>query len=260
MTGNKEMRVAIVGAGPAGFYAAIELLDCREYDITVDMYDRLPTPWGLVRAGVAPDHIRTKEVTKLFERCSARPNFTFCLNIEVGQHISHEELAQRYHAVLYSYGASASRALKLPGEDLPGSFAAAEFVAWYNGHPDYADYQFDLSGKRAVIVGNGNVALDIARILVKPVDELRTTDIADHAIEALSKSNISEVVVLGRRGVADAACTNPELLALGDLDHVNVIFDKADVEEAQHFASNKTIYSHFVLLSTILNVTDRYCQ
>lgn len=240
MAGKKEIRVAIVGSGPAGFYAAIELLDRRDYDAHVDMYDRLPTPWGLVRAGVAPDHAKTKLVTKLFDRCAARPNFTFYLNAEVGKHVSHEALTQRYHAVLYSYGASASRALELPGEELPGSFAATEFVAWYNGHPDYAECQFDLSGERAVIVGNGNVALDIARILVKSVDELKSTDIADHALEALSKSNIKEVVIIGRRGVADAACTNPELLGLGDLENVDVIFDKADIEEAERFASNKT--------------------
>lgn len=240
MPGDKEMRVAIVGSGPAGFYAAIELLERRDYDVSVDMYDRLPTPWGLVRAGVAPDHVKTKLVTKLYERCAARPNFTFYLNVEVGKHITHEELSQRYHAVLYSYGASSSRNLGVPGEELPGSYAATEFVAWYNGHPDYADYQFDLSGERAVVVGNGNVALDIARILVKPVDDLKSSDIADHALEALSKSNIKEVVILGRRGVADAACTNPELLGLADLDNVDVVFDKDDIEQARSFASGKT--------------------
>lgn len=233
------MRVAIVGSGPAGFYAAMELLNNRDYDISVDMYDRLPTPWGLVRAGVAPDHQGTKSVTKLFQWCSAQPNFTYYLNVEIGKDLSHEELTTHYHAVLYSYGASSSRALGLPGEELPGSYAASEFVAWYNGHPDYADYHFDLSGERAVIVGNGNVALDVARILVKSTDELKSTDIADHALQALSKSNIKEVVILGRRGVADAAFTSPELLGLGDLDNVDVVVEKADIEDAQNFAQSQ---------------------
>ena len=243
MAEHEMMRVAIVGSGPAGFYAAMALLERRDCEICVDMFDRLPTPWGLVRAGVAPDHGKTKQVTKLFERCSARPNFNFYLNVEVGKDISHDELTERYHAVLYSYGASSSRTLGLPGEALPGSYAATEFVAWYNGHPDYADRQFDLSGERAVIVGNGNVALDIARILVKNTDELKSTDIADHAIEALSQSNIKEVVILGRRSVGEAACSSPELLALGDLDDVDVVFEEADIEEARRLASGKTVDS-----------------
>ncbi|GAB5487534.1 MAG: FAD-dependent oxidoreductase [Parasphingorhabdus sp.] len=239
MSDQSNLRVAIVGAGPAGFYSAIELLGNYDHDISVDMFDRLPTPWGLVRAGVAPDHAKTKSVTKLFQWCSARPQFSYFLNVEVGKDISHEELLSHYHAVIYAYGASSSRALGVAGEALSGSHAASEFVAWYNGHPDYAQHRFDLSGKRAVIVGNGNVALDIARILVKPVEELRTTDIADHAISALSKSNIQEVVILGRRGIADAACTSPELLALGDLKGVDVVIADEDISAARSFAAEK---------------------
>ena len=225
------MRVSIVGSGPSGFYAAMALLEQRDYDVSVDMYDRLPTPWGLVRAGVAPDHPMTKQVTKLFQWCSARPNFKFYLNVEIGRDLSHEELTEHYHAVLYSCGGSASRSLGLPGEDLPGSYGASEFVGWYNGHPDFADSQFDLSGERAVIIGNGNVALDIARILVKNADDLKSTDIADHAIAALSRSNIREVVILGRRGVADGAFTSPEFLALGSLDKIDVVVDRESVND-----------------------------
>ncbi|NKY25778.1 4Fe-4S binding protein [Nocardia gamkensis] len=221
------LRVAIVGAGPAACYAADELL--RRCDVEVEMFDRLPTPWGLVRAGVAPDHPETKAVSRLFESAFGRDALRCHLNVEVGSHISHEQLLAHHHAVLYAVGASSDRRMGVPGEDLPGSHSATEFVAWYNGHPDYAERVFDLSGERAVIVGNGNVALDVARILTVEPDELAESDIADHALEALRHSNIREVVVLGRRGPLQAAYTSPEFLALRYLEGVDVIVDEADL-------------------------------
>ncbi|GAA5044172.1 FAD-dependent oxidoreductase [Nocardia callitridis] len=221
------LRVAIVGAGPAACYAADELL--RRADVEVEMFDRLPTPWGLVRAGVAPDHPGTKMVAGMFESAFRRETFQFYLNVEVGQHISHEELLSHHHAVIYAVGAKTDRRLGVPGEDLPGSHSATEFVAWYNGHPDYADREFDLSGERAVIVGNGNVALDVARVLTVHPDELAKTDIADHALDALRASNIREVVVLGRRGPVQAAYSSPEFLALGHLKGVDVIIDEQEL-------------------------------
>lgn len=221
------LRVAIVGAGPAACYAADELL--RRCDVEVEMFDRLPTPWGLVRAGVAPDHPGTKTVSGLFESAFRRETLQYYLNVEVGSHISHEELLAHHHAVIYAVGASSDRRLGVPGEDLPGSHSATEFVAWYNGHPDYADRKFDLSGERAVIVGNGNVALDVARVLTVDPDELAKTDIADHALDALRGSNIREVVVLGRRGPLQAAYTSPEFLALTHLKGVDIVVEEADL-------------------------------
>ncbi|TQC48503.1 4Fe-4S dicluster domain-containing protein [Rhodococcus sp. WS4] len=223
-----KLRVAVVGAGPAACYAAGELLE--RSDVEVEMFEKLPTPWGLVRAGVAPDHPGTKEVTRMFEWSLDRPNFEFHLNVEVGKHVTHDELLENHHAVIYAVGASSDRRLGIPGEDLPGVHAATEFVAWYNGHPDHAQRTFDLSAKRAVIVGNGNVALDVARILTMNVEELERTDIADHALAALRRSNIEEVVLLGRRGPAQAAYSNPEFLALGDLANVDVVIDDADLD------------------------------
>ena len=221
------LRVAIIGAGPAACYAADELL--RRADVEVEMFDRLPTPWGLVRAGVAPDHAGTKTVAKLFESAFRRDTLQYYLNVEIGKHLTHTELATHHHAVLYAVGASSDRRLNVPGEDLPGSHSATEFVAWYNGHPDYANHTFDLSAQRAVIVGNGNVALDIARVLTVDPEVLATTDIADHALAALRASNIREVVVLGRRGPLQAAYTTPEFLALVHLHGVDVIVDEADL-------------------------------
>ncbi|WP_433731045.1 FAD-dependent oxidoreductase [Nocardia sp. CA-129566] len=221
------LRVAIVGAGPAACYAADELL--RRCDVEVEMFDRLPTPWGLVRAGVAPDHPGTKTVSGMFESAFRRETLQYYLNVEVGTHITHEELLAHHHAVIYAVGASADRHLGVPGEDLPGSHSATEFVAWYNGHPDFADRHFDLSAERAVIVGNGNVALDVARVLTVDPDELAKTDIADYALDALRASNIREVVVLGRRGPLQAAYTSPEFLALAHLKGVDIVVDEADL-------------------------------
>ncbi|MFE3223271.1 FAD-dependent oxidoreductase [Nocardia sp. NPDC059228] len=221
------LRVAIVGAGPAACYAAEELL--RRADVEVELFDRLPTPYGLVRAGVAPDHPGTKSVAGLFESAFRREALQYRLNVEVGKHISHEELLAHHHAVIYAVGAATDRHLGIPGEELPGSHSATEFVAWYNGHPDFADREFDLSGERAVIVGNGNVALDVARVLTVDPDELAKTDIADHALDALRRSNITEVVVLGRRGPLQAAYTSPEFLALTHLKGVDIIVDPEDL-------------------------------
>ncbi|MDV7352708.1 FAD-dependent oxidoreductase [Rhodococcus oxybenzonivorans] len=221
------MRVAIVGSGPAAFYAALDLVAMK--GASVEMFDRLFTPYGLVRFGVAPDHPGTKAVTDIFKTLAKRKTFKLNLGVEIGTHITHEELLERHHAVIYAVGASSDRKLGVPGEDLLGSHTATEFVAWYNGHPDYANRSFDLSGERAVVVGNGNVALDVARILLTDPDELERTDIADHALAALRDSNVREVVVLGRRGPAQAGYTNPEMLALRHLPDVDLIIDSGEV-------------------------------
>ncbi|QKT08305.1 FAD-dependent oxidoreductase [Gordonia sp. X0973] len=220
---DKALHVAIVGAGPAALYAAEVLV--RKNTVTVDVYDRLPTPHGLVRFGVAPDHAATKLVERGYLSTANKKNFNYFLNVKVGEHITHDELAQRYHAVVYAVGAATDKKLGIPGEDLPGSISATEFVAWYNGHPDYTHLDFDLSGERAVVVGNGNVALDVARILVTDPEALAKTDIAEYALERLRASNIREVVVLGRRGIGQAAYTNSEFLALGDIEGVDVVID-----------------------------------
>lgn len=225
------LRVAIVGAGPAGFYAASRLLD---HGAEVHMFDRLPTPYGLVRAGVAPDHPETKHVTTLFQRTSARAGFHYHLNVEIGTHLTHDELTAHHDAVIYSFGAHTDRRLGIPGEDLPGSHSATDFVGWYNGHPDHATRSFDLSHRRAVVIGNGNVALDVARVLTLGATQLARTDIADHAISALRASLIDEVVVIGRRGPAQAAYTSPELLALGHLPHTDVVVDPEEAALDDH--------------------------
>jgi len=227
---SEPLRVAVVGSGPAGFYAAEALLAHPEIDVAVDMIDRLPTPFGLVRAGVAPDHPKIKNVIKRYERTAGHDAYRFFGHVTVGRDVSAAELGDRYDAVVWAYGAGADRRLGIPGEDLPGSHAATEFVAWYNGHPDYADREFDLDCERVVIVGNGNVAADLARMLVLPRAELEVTDTADHAIEALARSAVREVVVLGRRGPAQAAFTNPEVRELGELTDADVHVDPAAVE------------------------------
>jgi ferredoxin--NADP+ reductase len=221
------LRVAIVGSGPAACYAAEELLE--RGDVEIEMFDRVHAPWGLVRAGVAPDHPETKGVADMFTRLFKPDSVEFYLNVEVGRDISLDELLEHHHAVIYATGAAGDRRLGIPGEDLPGSHAATEFVAWYNGHPDHADRHFDLSGERAVVVGNGNVALDVARMLTLDPNELAKTDIADHALEALQESNIREVVVLGRRGPVQAAYSTSEFLALGYLPGVDVVIDETEL-------------------------------
>jgi ferredoxin/flavodoxin---NADP+ reductase len=232
-TTEQPLRIAVVGSGPAGFYAAGHLLKSKSHSdlaVQVDMYDRLPTPWGLVRAGVAPDHPNIKAVSRVYEKTAQHPGFRFFGHIELGSDISRDELVERYHAVVYAVGAQTDRRMGIPGEDLPGSWPATAFVAWYNGHPDYCDLEFDLSGERAVVVGNGNVAADVARMLLLTRDELAATDVAHYALEALAASKIEEVVVLGRRGPAQAAFTNPELLELGELTDADVYVTREDVE------------------------------
>lgn len=226
----RPLRVAIVGAGPSGFYAAGQLLSAKDLDVEVQvtMLDRLPTPYGLVRFGVAPDHPKIKSVIRVYDKIARKPGFRFFGNVEVGKDVSHAELAARHDAVLYTTGASHDRRLGIPGEDLPGSHPATDFVAWYNGHPDAAGFEFDLSGKRAVVIGNGNVAVDVARMLALTPDELKVTDTADHAIRALAASEIEEIVVLGRRGLAQAAFTNPELRELGELEDADIIVSPED--------------------------------
>lgn len=230
----RPYHVAIVGSGPSGFFAAASLLkaaDGSEHpDIAVDMLEMLPTPWGLVRSGVAPDHPKIKSISKQFEKTAADPRFRFFGNVSVGEHVQASELAERYDAVIYAVGAQSDRALNIPGEDLPGSIAAVDFVGWYNAHPNFEEATPDLSGSRAVVVGNGNVALDVARILVTDPDVLGLTDIADHALESLRPCGVDEVVVIGRRGPLQTAFTTLEPRELGELDNVDVIVDPAQLE------------------------------
>jgi ferredoxin--NADP+ reductase len=226
---NSAPRVAIVGAGPAGAFAAASLWRMRP-DAEVDLFEHLPTPWGLLRGGVAPDHQEIKRLDDTFDRESLARGHRLFGNVEVGVDISHDELMRHYSAVIYATGAQTDKSLGIPGENLPGSWAATEFVAWYNGHPDYRDLEFDLSPRRAVVIGNGNVAADVTRLLTLSLDELERTDIADHALEALRQSRIEEVVVLGRRGPAQAAFTSAELRELGHLGGVDLRVDPAEVE------------------------------
>jgi ferredoxin/flavodoxin---NADP+ reductase len=223
------LRMAVVGAGPAGAFAADRLLR-RIGDVEIDLLERLPTPWGLLRSGVAPDHQEIKRLDETFARETLGRGCRFYGNVEVGVDISHPELMRHYDAAIYATGAQTDKSLGIPGEDLPGSWAATEFVAWYNGHPDYRGLEFDLSSKRAVIIGNGNVAADVTRLLTRSTDELARTDVADHALEALRQSRIEEVVVLGRRGPAQAAFTSSELRELGHMAGVNVHVDPAEAE------------------------------
>jgi len=223
------MRVAIVGSGPAGFYTA-SALQAGAVGVEVDMLERLPTPWGLVRLGVAPDHPNIKAVSRAFEKIARVDGFRFFGNVEVGRDVSHDELARLYDAVVYTVGAQTDRRLGIPGEDLPGSWAATEFVAWYNAHPDFQHLEFDLSGERAVVVGNGNVALDVARMLALTAGELAPTDATDEAIAALGASGIRDIVVLGRRGPAQASFTPPELAELGELEGADVVVDPTELE------------------------------
>jgi ferredoxin--NADP+ reductase len=222
-SGDARVRVAIIGSGPAGSYAAGHLLRHTATELHVDLYERLPTPWGLVRAGVAPDHPKIKSVTNLYERTAEHPRLRLFANVEFGKHVTLADLRRHYHAIVYAVGTPTDRAMGIPGEELPGSYSATEFVGWYNGHPDFRDHEFDLSGERAVVVGAGNVALDVARMLVLTRAELCVTDIADHALDVLSASGVREVVVVARRGPAQAAFTNPELRELGELTDADVL-------------------------------------
>jgi ferredoxin/flavodoxin---NADP+ reductase len=229
-TAERPLRVAIVGAGPAGYYAADHLLRQDGVVAEVDMFDRLPTPYGLVRLGVAPDHQKIKSVTAVFDKVAAHPRFRFFGGVELGRDLTVDDLRRHYHQILYTTGAQTDRRMGISGEDLRGSHPATEFVAWYNGHPDFRDHQFDLSQERAAIVGVGNVAVDVARVLSRSVDELAKTDIADYALDALRQSRITEVYLLGRRGPAQAAFTNPEIRELGELPQADLVVLPEEVE------------------------------
>ncbi len=220
------LTVAIVGSGPAAMYAADELL--TQQGVRVNVFEKLPTPYGLVRAGVAPDHQTTKRVTRLFDRIAGLPGFAFYLNVDVGSDITHDELLERHHAVLYAVGAPDDRRLDIEGVGLPGTATATEVVAWFNGHPDFAELPVNLGDERVVIIGNGNVALDVARILTADPDELAGTDIAGHALAALQNSRVREVVIAARRGPAASAFTLPELIGLTSVR--DVVLDPADHE------------------------------
>ena len=250
---DAPLRVAVVGSGPAAFYAAGQLLSSEDPSAEVDVIERLPTPWGLVRLGVAPDHPKLKEVSRAFERIAQRPGFRFLGNVEVGRDVEHHELMQLYDAVVYAVGAQTDRRLGIPGEDLPGSWSATELVAWYNGHPDFQDLSFDLSVERAVVVGNGNVALDVARMLALTREELAPTDTTDAAIEAIATSGIREIVVLGRRGPVQAAWTSTELQEMGELAGADILVDPADLvldpaSEAELAAASNVVQRNVEIL------------
>lgn len=230
----RPFHIAIVGSGPSGFFAATSLLKAADsserIEVAVDILEMLPTPWGLVRSGVAPDHPKIKSVSTQFERTAEDPRFRFFGNVVVGEHITVGELAEHYDAVVYAVGAQSDRLLRIPGENLSGSVAAVEFVGWYNAHPHFEQMAPDLSGARTVVVGNGNVALDVARILVTDPDVLAATDIADYALESLRPCGVQEVLIVGRRGPLQAAFTTPELRELGKLDGVDIIVDPTQLD------------------------------
>ena len=226
---SEPRRIAIVGAGPAGFFTVEALLKTGQ-PLVIDLFNRYPPPYGLVRDGVAPDHAQIKSVTRVYKKLLERDEVRYWGNVTLGEHLTVEDLRARYHQIVYAFGAQSDRSLGIPGEDLEGSVAATAFVGWYNGHPAYRDVEFDLSTSHVVVVGNGNVAIDVARILVLSPDVLASTDIADHALEALRDSAVRKVTLLGRRGPAQAAFTNPELKEFGVLDGVSVEVEAAQLE------------------------------
>ena len=263
----RPYHVAIVGSGPSGYFAAASLLKFADSDddadVRVDMLEMLPTPWGLVRSGVAPDHPKIKSISAQFEKTALDPRFRFFGNIVVGEHVQTTELADRYDAVIYAVGAQSDRPLNIPGEDLPGSVAAVDFVGWYNAHPHFEEMAPDLSTGRAVVVGNGNVALDVARILVTDPDVLGTTDIADHALQVLHDRGVEEVLVIGRRGPLQAPFTTLELRELGHLEglgDVDVIVDPADFEDISDEdleAAGKTVRNNIKVLRGYADVAPK---
>ena len=229
-----QYKVAIVGAGPAGYFAAqaLQNLQTEELQFTIDMIERLPTPWGLVRSGVAPDHPKIKTVAKVFEKVANEPNFRLFANVELGTDLTIEQLKEKYDAVVIATGSALGKKLGIPGEDLPGSMSAATFVPWYNAHPDFKDESIDLNCETAVVIGAGNVAMDVARMLALEPSELDPTDTADHAIAAFKQSKVRNVVISARRGPEHAAFTSPELRELPKLEHTNVLMEKSEIEEA----------------------------
>jgi ferredoxin--NADP+ reductase len=244
IAGN-PLRVAVVGAGPSGFYAAEALLKSGQ-NVRVDMIERLPAPYGLVRYGVAPDHPKLKEAILVYAVIARLPQFSLLGNVAVGRDVTVEELRAHYHGVIFACGAETDRHLGIPGENLQGSHTATEFVAWYNGHPDYRERSFDLSAEVVAIVGQGNVAADVCRILAKSVDELKATDIAEHALDALAASRVREIHVIGRRGAAQAKFTNKELKELGELASCDAIVDPMDMELNAESVAELEVKSNFV--------------
>jgi ferredoxin--NADP+ reductase len=257
-TEERPLRVAIIGAGPSGFYAAQALLEQSEYQVAVDVFDHLPAPYGLVRYGVAPDHQKIKGVTKVYDRIAEDPRFRFFGNVTFGQDITHDDVLKHYDMVVYAVGAQSDRRLNVPGEDLERSLPATQFVAWYNAHPDYSHLTFDLSIDKVAVIGVGNVAMDVARILALSPDELARTDIADYALEALRRSNVRDIYIIARRGPAQVKFTNPELRELAELEVTDIIIDPdqlkldphseaaiADNREAQ---TNLEIMRHYAML------------
>jgi len=232
-------KIAIVGAGPAGYFTAQAFQNSQTVELlfAIDMIERLPTPWGLVRSGVAPDHPKTKTVSKVFEKIAKEPNFRLFANVELGKDISLKDLRDQYDAVVLSTGASNGRRLGIPGEDLANSLSAADFVPWYNAHPDYVNTKVDLSCDTAVVIGAGNVAMDVARILAIDPTELDPTDVAEHALVKLKQSNIRTVIICGRRGPEHAAFTAPELRDLPKLENTDVYIDEIQVKEATERAN-----------------------
>ena len=226
---ERPLRVAIVGSGPSGFYAAQALIKAG-IEVQIDIFDRLPCPYGLVRLGVAPDHQKIKNVIGVFERIAAKPNCRFLGNVTVGRDVTIQELRRHYDALIFANGAESDRRLNIPGEDLAGSHTATEFVAWYNGHPDYRDREFDLSKETAVVIGQGNVAVDVCRILAKTVDELKYTDIAQHALDALAESRVKDIYMVGRRGPVQAKFTQLEIKEMGQLEDCDPIVQAEDLQ------------------------------
>ncbi len=257
---SRPLRVAIIGAGPSGFYAAQALLKQKDHVVSIDFFDHLPAPYGLVRYGVAPDHQKIKSVTNLYARIASDPAVRFFGNVTFGQDLTREDIEAYYDQVIYAVGAQTDRRLGIPGEDLIGSYPATDFVAWYNGHPDYVDLEFDLSCESVAIIGVGNVAMDVARILSLSPAELAMTDIADHALAALSRSQVKDVYIIARRGPAQIKFTNPELQELAELEVTDVIVDPAELEldpaSAGSIADNRTAQTNIDLLSHYADIGD----
>lgn len=227
---QRPLRIAIIGSGPASFYAAADLFKQESLVVEIDMFDRLPTPYGLVRGGVAPDHQKIKNVIKIYERTAQHPRFRFFGNVTLGEDIQREELLKHFDCIIYGVGAQSDRQMGIPGEDLTGSFSATEFVGWYNGHPDFMDRKFDLSVEKVAVIGMGNVAVDVARILSKTTEELAQTDIADDALQALKESQVKEIYMIARRGPVQAAFTPPEARELLELEQTVTLVDPQALE------------------------------
>ncbi len=252
---NEHLSVAIIGAGPAGFYAAGALVSQKEFPVSVDIFDRLPAPYGLVRYGVAPDHEKIRNVIRIYQKTAANEAVRFFGNVEYGTDITHRDLLASYDRVIYTTGAPSDRNLGIPGEDLEGSRSATEFVAWYNGHPDYVDLNPNLDIDSVIVVGVGNVAIDVARILARSIDELSKTDIADHALDSLSNSKVKDIYVIGRRGPAQAKFTNPEIREFGKLEIADAVVRAAELEldpaSAEVCENDRTARVNLVILNEL---------